>query len=138
MAGRIFAGLQGVLEEMDKKQIAYEILFLDASDDVLIKRYKETRRQHPLSGSGRVDTGIAKERERIMFLKMKATYILDTSKMLTRELKIGTGKDIYKRPALSAICILQLCPLVLNMESPRIRIWCLMSVSCRILIILKD
>ena len=65
---------------MDEKQISYEILFLDAQDDVLIKRYKETRRQHPLSGSGRVDTGIAKEREKIMFLKMRATYILDTSR----------------------------------------------------------
>ena len=81
-----------VLDEMDEKQISYEILFLDAQDDVLIKRYKETRRQHPLSGSGRVDTGIAKEREKIMFLKMRATYILDTSKMLTRELKLELEK----------------------------------------------
>ena len=45
-AGQDFSGLQDVLREMDKKEIAYEILFLDASDDVLIKRYKETRRQH--------------------------------------------------------------------------------------------
>ena len=52
----------------------------------------EARRQHPLSGSGRVDTGIAKEREKILFLKMKATYILDTSKMLTRELRIELEK----------------------------------------------
>lgn len=94
--GQDFSGLQDVLGEMDKKKIAYEILFLDAADDVLIKRYKETRRQHPLSGSGRVDTGIAKERERIMFLKMKATYILDTSKMLTRELKIELEKIFVK------------------------------------------
>ena len=94
--GQDFSGLQDVLGEMDKKEIAYEILFLDASDDVLVKRYKETRRQHPLSGSGRVDTGIAKERERIMFLKMKATYILDTSKMLTRELKIELEKIFIK------------------------------------------
>ena len=90
--GQDFSGLQEVLDEMDEKQISYEILFLDAQDDVLIKRYKETRRQHPLSGSGRVDTGIAKEREKIMFLKMRATYILDTSKMLTRELKLELEK----------------------------------------------
>lgn len=63
---------------------------------MLIKRYKETRRQHPLSGSGRVDTGIAKEREKIMFLKMRATYILDTSKMLTRELKLELEKIFVK------------------------------------------
>ncbi len=94
--GQDFSGLQDVLDEMDDKQIRFEILFLDAQDDVLIKRYKETRRQHPLSGSGRVDTGIAKEREKIMFLKMRATYILDTSKMLTRELKLELEKIFVK------------------------------------------
>ncbi|HJC75790.1 MAG TPA: RNase adapter RapZ [Candidatus Mediterraneibacter faecavium] len=94
--GQDFSGLQEVLDEMDVKQVSYEILFLDAQDDVLIKRYKETRRQHPLSGSGRVDTGIAKEREKIMFLKMRATYILDTSKMLTRELKLELEKIFVK------------------------------------------
>ena len=94
--GQDFTGLQEVLDEMDEKQTSYEILFLDAQDDVLIKRYKETRRQHPLGGSGRVDTGIAKEREKIMFLKMRATYILDTSKMLTRELKLELEKIFVK------------------------------------------
>ena len=94
--GQDFTGLQEVLDEMDEKQTSYEILFLDAQDDVLIKRYTETRRQHPLSGSGRVDTGIAKEREKIMFLKMRATYILDTSKMLTRELKLELEKIFVK------------------------------------------
>ena len=91
-----FSGLQEVLDEMDEKKVSYEILFLDAQDDVLIKRYKETRRQHPLSGSGRVDTGIAREREKIMFLKIRATYILDTSKMLTRELKLELEKIFVK------------------------------------------
>ena len=87
-SGQDLSGLKENLEAMDRDRIGYEILFLDANDAVLVKRYKETRRQHPLSGSGRVDTGIAKEREKILFLKMKATYILDTSKMLTRELRI--------------------------------------------------
>ena len=91
-SGQDISGLEKDLEQMDEKGIKYEILFLDAKDSVLVKRYKETRRQHPLSGSGRVDTGIAKEREKTAFLKMKATYILDTSKMLTRELKIELEK----------------------------------------------
>lgn len=94
--GQDFGGLQEVLDELDGKKVNFEILFLDAQDDVLIKRYKETRRQHPLSGSGRVDTGIAKEREKIMFLKMRATYILDTSRMLTRELKLELEKIFVK------------------------------------------
>ena len=91
-SGQDLSGLKENLGAMDRDRIGYEILFLDANDAVLVKRYKETRRQHPLSGSGRVDTGIAKEREKILFLKMKATYILDTSKMLTRELRIELEK----------------------------------------------
>ena len=103
--GQDFSGLQEVLDEMDEKHTEYEILFLDAQDDVLIKRYKETRRQHPLSGSGRVDTGIAKEREKIMFLKMRATYILDTSKMLTRELKLELEKIFVKGESFCSLYI---------------------------------
>ena len=65
----------------------YEILFLDASDDVLIKRYKETRRSHPLSKNGSIQEGIQKEREILKDVKRKATYIIDTSQILTRQLK---------------------------------------------------
>ena len=90
--GQDFSGLEENLKTLDEKGVRYEILFLDASDDVLVKKYKETIRQHPLSGSGRVDPGIAREREKIAFLKRKATYILDTSKMLTRELRIELEK----------------------------------------------
>ena len=54
-----------VLEELDEAGMKYEILFLESSDDVLIKRYKETRRFHPLAGNdGRVDAGIRKERQK--------------------------------------------------------------------------
>lgn len=91
-SGQTLAGMEEQLAQMDTQGIRYEILFLDARDDVLVKRYKETRRQHPLGGIGRVDLGIAKERERITFLKMRATYILNTSKMLTRELKLELEK----------------------------------------------
>ena len=94
--GQDFTWLKEGLDDLDSREIEYEILFLDASDDVLVKRYKETRRKHPLSGSGRVDTGIAIEREKIMFLKMRATYILDTSKLLTRELKLELEKIFVK------------------------------------------
>ena len=52
-----------------------------------MKRYKETRRNHPLSKGGRIENGIAKERKKIAFLKERADYILDTSRMLTRELR---------------------------------------------------
>lgn len=91
-SGQALEGLEAQLNQIDEAGIHYEILFLDAKDNVLVKRYKETRRQHPLGGAGHIDVGIAKERERIAFLKMRATYILDTSKMLTRELRAELTK----------------------------------------------
>ena len=86
-SGQALPDLQNILERMSINGICYEILFLDASDDVLVKRYKETRRTHPLAGLGRVDEGIRKERKALEFLKKDADYILDTSQLLTRELK---------------------------------------------------
>ena len=94
--GQVFRGLEGYLKELDESGIHYEILFLDAGNDVLLKRYKETRRQHPLGGAGHIDRGIAKEREEIAFLKIRATFILDTSKMLTRELRVELEKIFVK------------------------------------------
>lgn len=82
-----FGQLRETLETLKKKDVKFEILFLDASDEALIKRYKETRRSHPLAGDGRVDKGIDEERRRTIFLKQQADYIIDTSQMLTRELR---------------------------------------------------
>lgn len=76
-----------VIDELESLQVPVEILFLDATDDVLIKRYKETRRSHPLAVDGRLGNGLEIERKRIAFLKKRATYIIETSRMLTRELK---------------------------------------------------
>ena len=86
-SGKALGQLEQILEHMALKEISYEILFLDASDDVLVKRYKETRRIHPLAESGRIEQGIVLERERLVFLKKHADYIIDTSKLLVRELK---------------------------------------------------
>lgn len=86
-SGKSLSQFQQVLEHMAVQGIQYEILFLDAGDDVLVKRYKETRRIHPLAESGRIEQGIMLERERLVFLKKQADYIIDTSKLLVRELK---------------------------------------------------
>ena len=92
-SGQSFEELEKVLEELDSTGMQYEILFLESSDDVLIKRYKETRRFHPLAGNeGRVDQGIRMERQRIQFLRKRADYLIDTSHMLTRELKAELNK----------------------------------------------
>lgn len=76
-----------VLNEWKRHSLPYDILFLDATDETLVKRYKETRRSHPLAGKGRVDQGIRQERGRLGFLKEDADYIIDTSQLLTRELR---------------------------------------------------
>ena len=91
-SGQKFPELECILEGFKKSGMDYEILFLDASDDVLIKRYKETRRNHPLAGDGRVDKGIQKERVYVDQLRQKADYIIDTSRLLTRELKVELNK----------------------------------------------
>lgn len=84
--------LSECLLELKKSRYDYEILFLDSNDDVLIKRYKETRRNHPLARSGRIEEGIKKERSRIAFLRKEADYIIDTTSLLTRELKAELDK----------------------------------------------
>lgn len=69
-----------------------DVLFMEASDETLIKRYKETRRTHPLMGEGRVEDGITKEREQLLELKKRADYIINTDNLLVRDLKT----EIYK------------------------------------------
>ena len=80
-------GLDGVIDELKHKKINMEILFLEADDETLIKRYKETRRNHPLAADGRLIDGIHLERQRLAFLRAKADRIMDTGRMLTKELK---------------------------------------------------
>ena len=92
-SGQSFQELANVLKVLDEGGCQYEILYLESSDDVLVKRYKETRRFHPLAGSdGRVEDGLKRERELLGFLKKKADYLVDTSHMLTRELKAELNK----------------------------------------------
>ena len=91
-SGRALEELESVLDNMKVAGYNYEILFMDADDSVLVKRYKETRRSHPLAMMGRVDDGIRLERERMAFMRKRADYIVDTSHMLTRELKAEIDK----------------------------------------------
>lgn len=75
------------IKYLKDNEFEYEILFLEASDEVLIKRFKETRRSHPLSPDGRVLTGIALEREKLREIKNAADLIIDTSKYEIRHLR---------------------------------------------------
>jgi len=85
--GKLFSDLFSVLEQLKENGYNCDLLYLDASDEALVKRYKETRRRHPLSGKGSIDDGIKKERDMLKEVKEKADYIIDTTHVLTRDLK---------------------------------------------------
>lgn len=91
-SGQNLEQLGDLLINFEENNLPYEVLFLDANTEVLVKRYKETRRTHPLAREGRVDKGIELERERLKFLKKRANYIIDTSMLLIRELKAEIDK----------------------------------------------
>ena len=98
-SGEALEKLKYILGDIKNKGIEYKILFLDANDEALIKRYKETRRIHPLAYGKRLEEGIVVERKSLEFLKEKADFVLDTSSLLSKELKneliniFSYGKD---------------------------------------------
>ena len=91
--GRALSQLNACLNDMKENGYQYEILFMECSDEKLVKRFKETRRNHPLSAkNGRIIDGIKKERELIGFIKDEADYIIDTTNLLVREFKSELDK----------------------------------------------
>ena len=82
-----FATFLHVLESMDKAGQTYELLFMDADDEAIIRRYKETRRRHPMAPNARLSDGIRREREQLSHVREKATYIIDTSTLRKADLK---------------------------------------------------
>lgn len=85
--GIMFLDLFPALQQLQEMGISYKILFLDATDAVLVKRFKESRRQHPLSPDGRIAEGIEEERQILQAVKDRADYIIDTSSLFPRQLK---------------------------------------------------
>ena len=85
--GIFFDDLFESLSELSREQFRYEILFLDTSDEVLVKRFKEKRRSHPLAPGGRVITGIELERQKLREVKDKSDVIIDTSKYAIKDLR---------------------------------------------------
>ena len=84
--GRLFDDLKESLDELSKDEIDYKILYLEATDRTLIKRYNETRRIHPLSEGGSVEAGLKREREMLSELRKRADFIIDTSNMKSAQL----------------------------------------------------
>ena len=103
--GIFFEDFLETLNYLKQNEFKYEILFLEATDEVLIKRFKETRRSHPLSPDGRVLTGITQEREKLREVKNLADIMIDTSKYEIRHLreKINQayGDNVHPKKQLS-------------------------------------
>ena len=95
-SGTMFNQLPDVLEKLRAKNIDYDILFLEAGDEVLVSRYKQTRRSHPLAPDGGVSEGIAQERELLRDVRKNAKYIIDTSSLTPLQLKEEVNKIFLK------------------------------------------
>lgn len=85
--GGFFDSLLASLALLEEAGYSYEILYLEAEDEVIIRRFKESRRRHPLAGEGRIADGIQAERSRLENVKGKASMIIDTSNLTVRQLR---------------------------------------------------
>ncbi|MBQ9135242.1 MAG: RNase adapter RapZ [Lachnospiraceae bacterium] len=104
-AGHSFSEATSILQKQKEKGYEFEILFMDASDSALVKRYKETRRVHPLAAEGRVEDGIREEREMLGGIRKQADFVIDTSNLLTRELKEELDRIFVKNEEYNSLMI---------------------------------
>ncbi|MDR1559918.1 MAG: RNase adapter RapZ [Clostridiales bacterium] len=103
--GNLFNDLFAELDALSADGFEYTILFLDATDEALIKRYKETRHNHPLALNERVTTGIERERVLLSNVKARASFIVDTSNILPRQLKETLNEIIIKKKEFNSLII---------------------------------
>lgn len=99
-----FEQISQTLDDMKRSGLEYEILFMDASDEILIKRYKESRRMHPIEGSSTKES-IQKERRILQGICGRADYVIDTSNLLTRELKEELDRIFVKNEAYNSLMV---------------------------------
>lgn len=100
-----FEQMNQVLDLLKKKGYEFELLFMDASDTVLVKRYKETRRIHPVDGRGSMEESIQKERKMLQDIYNRADYVIDTTRLLTRELKKELDRIFIKNEEYNSLMI---------------------------------
>ena len=94
-----------ILEKLKNLGRKLEILFMDADEGVLIKRYKETRRVHPLAMDKRVEDGVRIERRVLENIRRHADYVIDTSNLLTRELKEELNRIFVEGAAYNSLMV---------------------------------
>lgn len=95
--GVYFEALREVVDELRSLDIAHRVLFLDASEQALVTRYKETRRRHPVASEGSVAGGIASERELLRALRERADIVIDTSTMSPSALRRRIADELLPR-----------------------------------------
>lgn len=103
--GEALEEMESILSFFNATKSKVEILYMEASDNVLIKRFKETRRLHPLFQEGRVEEGLKEERKRLKFLKSKADYIIETDNLLVRDLHAEIEKIFVDNKAYSNLFV---------------------------------
>lgn len=99
-----FEEINQTLTSMKESGLRYEILYMDASDEILIKRYKESRRIHPIDGNS-IEESIQKERQILCAIRRQADYIIDTSSLLTRYLKEELDRIFVKNEAYNSLMV---------------------------------
>jgi len=104
--GEFFGALHEALAYLSHHEWQHQVLFLEASEDVLIRRFKETRRRHPLSGEDSILEGIRRERETLSGLRAKADKVIDTSALTPAELKLEL-QNIFLREQRDAPCLIR-------------------------------
>ncbi len=106
-ADQVFGDAEKSLDKLKQIGYKYEILFMEASDNVLVKRYKESRRMHPLASyeGGRVEDGIHRERAVLADMRKRADYVIDTSNLLTRELKVELDRIFLKNEEYNSLMV---------------------------------
>lgn len=90
--GKFFDDLSRSLETLKSQGVAFRLLFLDASDQVLVQRFESTRRPHPLQGGDRIVDGISRERAKLDELRTKADIVIDSSNLNVHQLEKRTGE----------------------------------------------
>lgn len=104
-ADQSFEDVKKIITSLQASQYSVEVLFLEASDQILLKRYKESRRVHPLSVDGDLMQGITRERNLLASIRENADYVIDTSNLLTRELKAELDRIFVKNEKYNSLMI---------------------------------
>lgn len=104
-ADQSFEDATRILARMKKSGYDFEILFMEAGEEVLIRRYKETRRVHPLTPDGLVEEGVRRERKILQNIRSMADYVIDTTNLLTRELKEELGRIFVRNEEYNSLMV---------------------------------